>query len=122
MQEGNILNRTPDYNFLNQVIDNIKNIEKKDMMMIVKEIYDATYFKYSMLFYKAEGERDRMRDVVIQKTEKIDKLQGLCASLLDVIENGNKVSTEDLLTLRQMYEDNKEDEAFTTRTPSKIIS
>jgi hypothetical protein len=122
VQEGNILNRTPDYNFLNQVIDNIKNFEKKDMMMIVKEIYDATYFKYSMLFYKAEGERDRMRDVVIQKTEKIDKLQGLCASLLDVIENGKKVSTEDLLTLRQMYEDNKEDDSFTTRTPSKIIS
>ncbi len=116
-----ILNRVPDYNFLNQVIDNIKDIEKKDMNQVVREIYEATYYKYSMLFYKAESERDQMRDTVIAKTEKIEKLQGLCKLLLDKAESGLSYQKEDILILRELYEQNKE-EAISPRAGTQAES
>ena len=107
--DTSILNRKPDYNFLNQVIDNIKNIDKKDMMQVVQEIYEATYFKYSMLYYKAEANEQKYRELVIKKTEKIDKLQGLCELLLDKADRSEAISKEDLLTLRGLFEENKEE-------------
>ena len=107
--DTSILNRKPDYNFLNQVIDNIKNIDKKNMMQVVQEIYEATYFKYSMLYYKSEANEQKYRELVIKKTEKIDKLQGLCQLLLDKADRHETISPEDLLVLRELYDNNKEE-------------
>lgn len=105
----NVLNQTPDYNFLNQVIDNIKNIEKKDMNAVVKEIYDATYYRYAMMYHEAEAKKDYMRDIVIRKTEKIDQLQQACAILLDAALTKKELDESQLESLTSTFNKYKED-------------
>lgn len=104
-----ITNKKPDYNFLNQVIENVKNIDQKSVLDVVREIYEATYYRYALLFHKAEADRERMKEVVVTKTQKIEELTALSAALLAIAESGEKIEGELLAKFKETYEKNKED-------------
>jgi hypothetical protein len=108
MKKKNIMEGSVDWNFLNNVIENIKNIDKKDMMTVTREIYEATYYRYAMMYHKAKAEKEDIQALMIKKTERIDALMSVCETLFGAIENKVDVSDEALKQLKEFYEKNAE--------------
>lgn len=106
--DTSFIHREPDWKFLDKVIENIKNIDKKDMMQCVREIYSATYYRYAMKWFEQKTRADKAEEVVIAKTGKIIDLQTIANTLLTHAKEGTEVDDKTLAELESLYEKNKE--------------
>lgn len=83
----------PDWKFLDQVIANIKNIEKKSVFECVREIYTATYYRYALKYHEQKELATKAEAVVLQKYGIIDRLQAELVKAYNLLdEHGIKVA------------------------------
>ena len=69
------LDLEPDWRYLDKIITNIKNIDKKSVYDCIKEVYEATFTRYGILFHEQKLVAQRAESAVIAKYGVIDRLE-----------------------------------------------